>query len=64
MVDADLAVMEHMATLRASRGCPTPDAIHLMTALAQKAPVFLTNDLCLERDDTLQVLNLQTVVWL
>ncbi len=62
LVDADLAVMEHMATLRASYGCPTPDAIHLATALAQKAPVFLTNDLRLERVDMLQVLNLQTFV--
>jgi predicted nucleic acid-binding protein len=62
MVDANLAVMEQMAALRAAFGLPTPDAIHLATTLVQKAPVFLTNDLRLERVDVLQVLNLQTFV--
>ena len=62
MVDADLAVTEYMATLRASHGCPAADAIHLATALVHKAPVFLTNDLRLERVEALQVLSLQTFV--
>lgn len=59
VVDADLEVMEEMAELRVAYGLPTPDAIHLATALVREAPVFLTNDLRLERVDVLRVLNLQ-----
>jgi len=61
MVDADLAVMEQMAALRAAFGLPTPDAIHLATALVQETPVFLTNDLHLERVSALRVLTLQGI---
>ena len=61
MVDANLAVMEQMAALRAAFGFPTPDAIHLATALVQETPVFLTNDLHLDRVSALQVLTLQGI---
>lgn len=61
MVDANLAVMEQMAALRAAFGLPTPDAIHLATALVQETPVFLTNDLRLDRVSALRVLTLQGI---
>ena len=44
LVDADAAVMEAMADLRARYGVPTPDAIHLATALVWGAQAFVTND--------------------
>lgn len=44
MCDADAAVMEQMSDLRARYGLPTPDAIHLGTALAHGAQAFVTND--------------------
>jgi len=61
MVDANLAVMEQMAALRAALGLPTPDAIHLATALVQETPVFLTNDPHLDRVSALRVLTLQGI---
>jgi len=61
MVDANLAVMEQMAALRAAFGLPTPDAIHLATALVQETPLFLTNDLHLDRVSALRVLTLQGI---
>jgi predicted nucleic acid-binding protein len=42
--DADWLVMEQMSNLRAKYGLPTPDAIHLGTALVHGVETFVTND--------------------
>lgn len=44
LVDAGVEVMERMADLRVRYGLPTPDAIHLGTALTWGAKAFVTND--------------------
>ncbi len=54
--DADVAVMEAMADLRANYGLPTPDAIHLATALVSGARAFVTNDLRLRQVQELDVI--------
>ncbi|MFN3761945.1 MAG: type II toxin-antitoxin system VapC family toxin [Anaerolineae bacterium] len=43
-VDVDRAIMEWASELRARYGVPMPDAIHLGTAIARGAPLFVTND--------------------
>ncbi len=60
LVNADLDIMEQMAELRAEYGVPTPDAIHLATALTWHAAVFLTNDVRLKRVEAVEVLILPT----
>ena len=58
LVDADIRIMERMADLRADYSLSTPDAIHLATALIEDAPVFLTNDMDLQRVTAVRVLTL------
>lgn len=43
-VAVDLAVADRAASLRARYRLRTPDAIHLATAVHERADVFLTND--------------------
>ena len=56
LVDAGAAVMEAMAGLRAQYGLPTPDAIHLATALVWGARAFVTNDRRLRQVDELEII--------
>jgi predicted nucleic acid-binding protein len=62
MYDADTAVMEWMSDLRARYGIPTPDVIHLGTALSHGAKAFLTNDARLQRVTEVEVLVLAEFV--
>lgn len=55
LLDADVAVMETMADLRARYGLPAPDAIHLATALVGGARAFVTNDLRLRQVQELEI---------
>ncbi len=56
VADADAMVMERMSDLRARYGIPTPDAIHLGTALACGAGAFVTNDVRLQKVTEVEVL--------
>lgn len=58
LLDADVAVMERMADLRVRYGMPTPDAIHLATALVGGAQVFVTNDARLRQVRDLEIIGL------
>ncbi len=62
MVDADMAVMERMADLRATYGLATPDAIHLATAIVWGSPIVLTHDLRLQRVHDVEVLTLPSFI--
>lgn len=55
-VDIDREVMEWMSTLRARYDIPTPDAIHLGTALTHGARAFVTNDARLQKVEEIKVL--------
>jgi predicted nucleic acid-binding protein len=55
LVDGDAAVMEVMADLRARYGVPTPDAVHLATALVWGAHAFVTNDQRLRQVKELEI---------
>ncbi len=57
MVDVNWTVIEWASGLRARYGIPMPDAIHLGTALARGATLFVTNDARLK-----QVTELETVL--
>lgn len=59
---ADAAVMEQMADLRVRYGLPTPDAIHIGTALVHGANAFVTNDSGLKRITAPKVLVLSEFV--
>ena len=50
------SIAEKAASLRAVQNLKTPDAIHIATALDQKADFFLTNDAKLPRLPQPQVL--------
>lgn len=56
MYDVDLPVIEWMSDLRARHGIPTPDALHLGTALAHQARAFVTNDVRLRHLTEIEVL--------
>lgn len=56
LLDADVAIMETMADLRVQYGLPTPDAIHLATALVGGARAFVTNDFRLRQVEALDVI--------
>ncbi len=56
LFNADWLVMEQMSDLRATYGMPTPDAIHLGTALAYGAEAFVTNDMRLKHLAEIDVL--------
>ena len=62
LADADTVVMEQMSDLRARYGIPTPDAIHIGTALARGAGAFVTNDVRLRRIAEIEVLVLADFV--
>ncbi len=62
MTDADTVVIERMSDLRARYGIPTPDAIHLGTALMRGAEAFVTNDVRLQRVTKVEVLVLADFV--
>ena len=62
VADADTIVMERMSDLRVRYGIPTPDAIHLGTALARGAGAFVTNDARLQRVTEMDVLLLSEFV--
>lgn len=62
VADADAAVMERMSDLRARYDIPTPDAIHLGTALARGASAFVTNDVRLQKVTEVEVLVLAEFV--
>jgi uncharacterized protein len=49
------AVIDRATELRAAHGFKTPDAIHLATAIAERADVFLTGDVALARCPNIQV---------
>jgi len=56
VIDGDWLVMEQMSNLRAKYGMPTPDAIHLGTAMAYRAKAFITNDVHLKSLTEIDVL--------
>lgn len=62
VASADTVVMERMSDLRVHYGIPTPDAIHLGTALAHGAGAFVTNDARLQRVTEMDVLLLSEFV--
>jgi predicted nucleic acid-binding protein len=62
LYDADATVMEKMSDLRARYNLRTPDAIHLGTALAQGAGVFVTNDAHLRQVAELEILLLSDFI--
>jgi predicted nucleic acid-binding protein len=55
-VNLDPAIADRAASLRARYSLSTPDAIHLASALASQADVFLTNDRALRRVQEVSVL--------
>lgn len=61
-VNVDWAVMEWAAELRARYGLSMPDAIHLGTAVAWKANLFVTNDARLKPVAEIEVLLLSEFV--
>ncbi len=56
LLDADVAVMEAMSDLRARYGMPTPDAIHMATAIVGGARAFVTNDTRLRQVKELDII--------
>ena len=62
LADAGTVVMERMSDLRARYNIPTPDAIHLGTALVHGAGAFVTNDVRLRRVAEIEVLVLADFV--
>ena len=62
VASADTVVMERMSDLRARYSIPTPDAIHLGTALAHGAGAFVTNDARLQRVTEMDVLLLSEFI--
>jgi predicted nucleic acid-binding protein len=62
VADVDKVVMERMADLRVCHGIPTPDAIHLGTALVYGAGAFVTNDIRLRKVTEIEVLVLSEFV--
>lgn len=56
VADVTIETMEIMSDLRAKYGLRIPDAIHLATALLNKANGFLTNDKQLRQVDELDVI--------
>ena len=62
LADVDTVVMERMSDLRARYNIPTPDAIHLGTALMCGAGAFMTNDGRLQRVTEVEVLVLADFV--
>jgi predicted nucleic acid-binding protein len=55
LAEVSLRVLDRATALRARHGFKTPDAIHLATALAQAADVFLTGDAGLLRCPGIEV---------
>ncbi|MGC9082254.1 MAG: type II toxin-antitoxin system VapC family toxin [Anaerolineae bacterium] len=55
-VEVDWAVVERASELRVRYGIPMPDAIHLGTALARNARLFVTNDVRFKQVVELEVL--------
>lgn len=49
LADIDARVIETATQLRATYGFRTPDALHLATAIEEKATVFLTGDSALKQ---------------
>jgi predicted nucleic acid-binding protein len=49
LVDVSAAVLEHATELRARYSVRSPDAIHLASALSERADVFVTGDRQLRR---------------
>lgn len=49
------AVIDRATELRAANGFKTPDAIHLATAIEERADAFLTGDAALARCPNIQV---------
>lgn len=49
LADVSHAVIEEATVIRAKYGFRTPDAIHLATAIQNRADLFLTNDVALKR---------------
>ncbi|MGQ9555847.1 MAG: type II toxin-antitoxin system VapC family toxin [Anaerolineae bacterium] len=58
MYDVDAVVVERMADLRVTYNLRTPDAIHLATAMAHDAKLFLTSDSDLQRVQEITVVSL------
>ncbi len=58
IVDVDVWIADRAAQLRADHNLRTPDAIHIATALACEADVFLTNDNRLKRIPVIEVISL------
>ncbi|HOT92185.1 MAG TPA: type II toxin-antitoxin system VapC family toxin [Anaerolineae bacterium] len=56
LLDADVAVMEAMSDLRVRYALPTPDAIHLATAIVGGAHAFVTNDARLQQVKELEII--------
>jgi predicted nucleic acid-binding protein len=55
VTEISAAVIDRATALRAAHGFKTPDAIHLATAIEEKADVFLTGDAALARCPNLRV---------
>jgi len=55
LVDISAAVIDRATELRAVHGFKTPDAIHLATAIEEKADAFLTGDVSLTRCSSVRV---------
>jgi len=59
VTDIDKAVIEYMSDIRAKYEIPTPDAIHLGSALVAGADFFVTNDARLKRFEEMPVILLK-----
>jgi predicted nucleic acid-binding protein len=55
VVEIRSAVIERATSLRAVHGFKTPDAIHLATAIEERAELFLTGDAALTRCPDIRV---------
>ena len=55
MVDISADIIERATDLRVRYGFKTPDAIHLATAIEERADLFITGDLALARCTEIKV---------
>jgi len=55
LIEISAAVVERATDLRARYGFKTPDALHLATAIEERADLFLTGDDALARCAEIQV---------
>lgn len=59
IINVDRIIAEEAAELRARYNLRTPDAIHLATAIVERAEVFITNDTRLKRVKDVKVMTVK-----